>query len=196
MRSRSLTLAAASAAALLCLAAPAQAASYTIDPNHTFVTFEIDHNGTSTNRGRFDKVQGSIEFDRDAKTGQADISVDMRSINTGTPGFDKHLQSADVFNAEQFATARFVSERFVFEDNGKINEIHGQLTLLGQTHPVTIEAERFNCYANRMLQGRETCGGDFELSIDRTRWGLNYATQYGAAKDVKIIIQIEAAKAK
>ncbi|PAT43394.1 YceI family protein [Vandammella animalimorsus] len=192
---RSITLAAASVAALLSIAAPAHAASYTIDPSHTFVTFEIDHNGTSTNRGRFDKVQGSIEFDRDAKTGQADISVDMSSINTGTPGFDKHLQSADIFNAEKFATARFVSERFVFED-GKIDEIHGQLTLLGQTHPVTIEAEKFNCYANRMLQGRETCGGDFELTIDRSRWGMDYAIQHGAAKEVKIVIQIEAAKAQ
>lgn len=176
-------------------AAPAMAANYAIDPSHTFVTFEIDHQNTSTNRGRFDKVEGTLAFDRAAKTGQADIAVDITSISTGTPGFDKHLQSADLLNAGEFATARFVSDEFVF-DGDDLEEIRGQLTLLGQTHPVTLEAEKFNCFENRMLQGRETCGGDFEATIDRTQWGVDFGTQFGVTKDVKIIVQIEAAKAE
>lgn len=186
-------LGAAVAAALVC--APAMAASYTIDPTHTFVTFEIDHQGTSTNRGRFDTVEGTIEFDREAKTGKADITVQIASVNTGTAGFDKHLQGADILNAAQHPTARFVSEEFVF-DGDKIDEIKGQLTLLGQTHPVTIEAEKFNCYASPMLQNREVCGGDFELEIDRSKWGSNFGLNWGAAKNVKIVIQIEAIKAE
>ncbi|SHE32762.1 Polyisoprenoid-binding protein YceI [Lampropedia hyalina DSM 16112] len=174
-------------------AMPALAAQYTIDPTHTFVTFEIDHNGTSTNRGRFDKVEGTIEFDRAAKTGKADISVQIASVNTGTAGFDKHLQTGEIFNVEKFPTARFVSDKFEFDD-GKVEAVHGQLTLLGKTLPVKLEAEKFNCYENRMLQGREVCGGDFELKIDRTQWGSDYGVQWGAAKDVKILIQIEAVK--
>ena len=47
----------------------AQAATYNIDPTHTFVTFEVTHFGTSTNRGRFDKKEGVVQFDRAAKTG-------------------------------------------------------------------------------------------------------------------------------
>ncbi|RMX04760.1 polyisoprenoid-binding protein [Corticibacter populi] len=192
---RTSILTASVAAALSLGAASAMAASYTIDPTHTFVTFEIDHNKTSTNRGRFDKAEGSIEFDRAAKTGKVDVSVQIASVNTGTPGFDKHLQSADIFNAAQFATARFVSDQFVF-DGDKVDEVKGQLTLLGQTHPVTFDADKFNCYANQMLQGREVCGGDFEATIDRTQWGSNFGVDWGAAKDVKIIIQIEAVKAE
>ncbi|HNK18568.1 MAG TPA: polyisoprenoid-binding protein, partial [Piscinibacter sp.] len=44
------------ATALLAAAgfAQAQSASYSIDPTHTFVTFEAKHFGTSTLRGRFD----------------------------------------------------------------------------------------------------------------------------------------------
>lgn len=174
-------------------AAPVFAASYTIDPTHTFVTFEIDHNKTSTNRGRFDQVEGTIEFDRAAKTGKADITIQIASVNTGTAAFDKHLRDADIFNAEKFGTARFVSDEFVFDDD-EVDEVKGQLTIMGKTFPVTLEAEKFNCYENRMLQGREVCGGDFELELDRTKWGLDYGVQHGAAKDVKVLIQIEAVK--
>ena len=77
----------------------AQAADYAIDPTHTFVTFEIDHFGTTTNRGRFDKKEGAVQFDRAAKTGKVDISIDVASVNTGTAAFDKHLQSADLLDA-------------------------------------------------------------------------------------------------
>ena len=40
--------------AVLAVSAQAQAADYVIDPTHTFVTYEVGHFGTSTNRGRFD----------------------------------------------------------------------------------------------------------------------------------------------
>ena len=43
----------------------AQAATYNIDPTHTFVTFEVTHFGTSTNRGRFDKKEGVVQFEPD-----------------------------------------------------------------------------------------------------------------------------------
>lgn len=182
------------ATALTLCAGSAMAANYTIDPTHTFVTFEIDHNGTSTNRGRFDNVEGTIEFDRAAKTGKVDVTVGVASISTGTAGFDKHLQSDQLLDAAKYPTARFVSEKFEFKGD-KVDEIKGQLTLLGQTHPVTVEAEKFNCYANQMLQGREVCGGDFEFKFDRTKWGSDFGLQWGAAKEVKVVIQIEAIKA-
>lgn len=188
-----LKLSALAAAASLGLGA-AQAANYTIDPSHTFVTFEIDHQKTSTNRGRFDQIEGEISFDRAAKTGKADIRIGIASVNTGTADFDKHLTSDDIFKAGAHPQARFVSERFEF-DGDKIDEIHGQLTLLGKTHPVTLEAEKFNCYSNPMQKGKETCGGDFEATIDRSLWGVDYGSQFGIPKEVKIIVQIEAVKA-
>ena len=66
------------AAALMAAgAAQAQGASYAIDPTHTFVTFEVTHFGTSTNRGRFDKKSGTINFDRAAKAGVAPAGLDV-----------------------------------------------------------------------------------------------------------------------
>ena len=89
----------AAAVTFLTGVAQVQASNYAIDPTHTFVTFEISHFGTSTNRGRFDKKEGTVAFDRAAKTGKVEIVIDTTSINTGTAAFNKHLQSDELFDA-------------------------------------------------------------------------------------------------
>jgi len=190
MRSTFMPLAAA--VALLAGGASASAATYAIDPAHTYATFEIGHFGTSTNRGRFDKKEGSVEFDRAAKTGKVSITFDTTSINTGFAAFNKHLQSADLFNAEAFPTMTFVSDKFVFSGD-KLAEVTGKLTLLGKTAPLTLKATNFNCYDNPMLK-REVCGGDFEGALDRTAYGMNYGIDWGFPKNVRVLVQVEAVK--
>lgn len=193
MRKSSFALLALAAAAVLSTgAAQAQSAAYAIDPTHTFVTFEIGHFGATTNRGRFDKKEGTVQFDRAGKTGKVEITVDTTSINSGTPAFDKHLQSPDIFNAAKFPTIKFVSDKFSFNGD-KVSEVSGQLTLLDKTNPVTLKATQFNCYQSPMLK-REVCGGDFEATIDRTQWGLNYGVDWGFPKNVRLVVQIEAIK--
>ncbi|MCV2367519.1 YceI family protein [Roseateles oligotrophus] len=181
--------AALSVAATLSQAAPA---SYAIDPSHTFVTYEIGHFGTSTNRGRFDKKEGSVQFDRAAKTGRVEVSFDIASVSTGFAPMNSHLLSAELLNAEKFPTAKFVGDKFVFNGD-KVGEVQGQLTLMGKTNPVTLKATNFNCYDNPMLK-REVCGGDFEATIDRSQWGVDYGLAWGFPKNVKLIIQVEAVK--
>ena len=189
---RSFVLSLTAAAALLAGASQVQANTYAIEPTHTFATFEIGHMGTSTNRGRFDKKEGTVVYDRVAKTGKVDITLDITSVNTGTPTFDKHLQSPDLFNAAKFPTAKFVSTSMVFNGD-KVSEVVGNLTLLGKTNPVTLKATNFNCYNHPQLK-REVCGGDFEATLDRTAYGMNFGTNFGVPKDVRLTIQVEAVK--
>ena len=182
-------------AAATLLAGAAQAAppnEYAVEPTHTFVTFEINHFGASVNRGRFEKKEGTVQFDKAGKTGKVDISFEASSISTGTPAFDKHLQGADLFNAAQYPTLRFVSDKFNF-DGDKVTSVAGQLTLLGKTGPVTLKANQFACYNHPMLK-REVCGGDFEATIDRTQWGMDYGVSFGMPKTVRLIVQAEAIK--
>jgi polyisoprenoid-binding protein YceI len=190
MRSTLLPLAAA--ITLLGSTFSAQAASYAIDPAHTYVTFEIAHFGTSTNRGRFDKKEGKVELDRAAKSGKVEITVDTGSINTGFAAFNTHLQSAELFDAEKHPTMKFVADKFTFNGD-KVSEVSGALTLLGKTNPLTLKATHFNCYDNPMLK-REVCGGDFEGTLDRTVYGMNYGIDWGFPKDVRLVVQVEAVK--
>ena len=192
MRTSFIALATAAAAVLSTSVAQAEPATYAIDPSHTFATFQISHFGASVNRGRFDKKEGTVQFDRAGKSGKVDVTFDTGSINTGTPAFDKHIKSADMFNAEQHPTMRFVSDKFVF-DGDKVSSVEGKLTMLGKTQPLTLKANQFNCYQSPMLK-REVCGGDFEGTLDRTAFGMDYGVQFGFDKNVKVIVQVEAVK--
>jgi polyisoprenoid-binding protein YceI len=167
-------------------------ATYKIDPAHTFVTWEFLHFGTSTLRGRFDKKEGTVQFDRANQTGKVDLTIDTTSISTGTPAFDKHLSSKDFFNVATFPTARFVADKFSFYGE-KVTEVNGNLTLLGVTKPVTLKATNFNCYNNPMLQ-REVCGGDFETTLLRSQWGMTWGSNFGMPDNVRLLIEVEAVK--
>lgn len=173
-------------------AAQAQSATYTLEPTHTQVYFEAKHFGTSTNRGRWDKKEGTIVYDKAAKTGKVDVTLDMNSISTGVGPFDAHLKSKDFFASAEFPTAKFVGSKFNFNGD-KLVSVAGELTLRGKTNPVTLTASSFNCYDNPMLK-REVCGGDFETTIQRSQWGVNYGIEYGIPDNVRLLIQIEAFK--
>lgn len=189
---RTTLIAAALASASLISLAHAEVSTYSIDPTHTFVTFEVTHFGTSTNRGRFDKKEGTIVLDKAAKTGKVELTLDTSSINTGTTAFDKHLQSDSFFNSAAFPSAKFVADNFSFSGD-KVSEVSGQLTLLGKTNPVVLKATNFNCYINPMLK-REVCGGDFETTIVRSQWGMGWGVNLGIPDNVKLAVQVEAVK--
>ena len=180
------------ATTLLSAGAHAESAAYAMDPSHTFVSFEIGHFGTSTNRGRFDKKEGTVQLDRAGKAGKVEVTIDTASVNTGFAPFEKHLKSPDLFDAEKYPTIKFVSDKFVF-DGDKVKEVQGTLTLLGKTQPVTLKANQFNCYQSPMLK-KEVCGGDFDTTIDRTAFGMNYGIDWGFPKNVRLVVQIEAVK--
>jgi polyisoprenoid-binding protein YceI len=180
------------AAAALLGTVNAQAATYAIDPTHTFVTFEAKHFNTSTLRGRFDKKEGTVEFDRAGKSGKVELTLDPASVSTGVAPLDTHLKSKDFFNVADNPTVKFVGDKLNF-DGDKVTSVSGQLTMLGKTVPVTLNATNFNCYQNPLIK-REVCGGDFETTITRSKWGINYGLDYGIPDNIRLLIQVEAAK--
>ena len=177
-------------AGLLAGAAQAEMATYGIDPTHTFASFEALHKGTSFIRGRFDRKEGSLQFDRAGKAGHAEITIEINSISTGVPALDRHLRSAAFFNAEQFPSAHFVGERFVF-DGDKVSEVAGTLTLAGKTAPLTLKATNFNCYFSPLFK-REVRGGDFEATLQRSQGGLTGGLPIDAPDNVRLLVQVEA----
>jgi polyisoprenoid-binding protein YceI len=185
------TLVAGLGLAAMSSAAFAQSATYQIDPTHTSIIWEAKHFGTSTSRGRFDKKSGMITLDKAGKSGKADITIDMTSINTGVGPFDSHLKSPDFFAAEKFPEAKFSGTEFKFNGD-KLSEVVGTLTLRGITQPATLKATGFGCYDNPMLK-REVCGGDFETTIARSQFDVKYGLP-GIPDNIRLVIQVEAVK--
>ena len=177
-----------------CTWAHAEPATYMVDPGHSSVTWEALHQNTSSLRGRFLVKEGSVTVDRAARTGKADVTLEMASLAGATvPAFDGALRGERGFNIAAFPTARFVSDGFTL-DGDKVQSVPGTLTLLGKSLPVTMQAVRFNCYQNQTVK-REVCGGDFETTISRSQFGFNLSPQ-GAADGVKLLVQVEAIKAQ
>lgn len=178
------------AAVALCSSlAQAQPAAYRIDPTHTFVSFEFLHGGLSTTRVRFDRKQASLQFDRAARSGRVEFTLQMDSVNSGVAAFDARLKEPEFFDVAQHPTAHFAGDRFSFAGD-RVSEVSGTLTVRGRSLPVSFKALNFNCYTSPLLR-RPVCGGDFEATVLRSRWGLG-ALPAAAADSVRLLVQIEA----
>ena len=179
------------AALLLGLPARAEVETYVADPEHTFVYWGINHFGTSTVRGRFDKTSGTITIDREAKTGSVDFEIEVASISTGMTLFDYNLKSEKFFDVETYPKARFSGNQFKYQDD-RLVEVSGTLNLRDKTHKMTLIAKQFNCYHSPIAK-KPVCGGDFETSFSRGQFGMAYGWPF-VADTVRLQIQIEAFK--
>lgn len=175
------------------LAAAAHAApeNYTIDPWHTYANWSLSHLGFSTQHGRFNTTSGKITLDMAAKSGSADISIDVASIDSGWPKRDNHLRGSDFFNVGKFSTITFKSSRFQF--NGEqLAAVDGELTMLGVTKPVKLTVTQFRC-AKHPMMNKPWCGAMASTSIKRSEFGLT-AYVPGVGDEVNITLQVEAGK--
>ena len=179
-------------ALLAACGAMAEPVSYAIDDAHTYVTFEVGHFGAAVNRGRFDKESGTIVYDKVARSGKIDVTVDTASLYSGSPAFDKHLKSADLFDTAKYPTMRFVADQMLFHGD-RLIAVPGLLTLMGKTQRVILKANQFTCYQNTLIN-KEVCGGDFKAVINRTLFGMNYLSGKGIPDEVKITVTVEAVR--
>src|SRR5471030_507179 len=172
-------------------ATSAIAATYNVDPTHTYPSFEADHMGLSVWRGKFDKTSGTVTLDRAAKTGSLDLTIDASSIDFGMDKLNTHAKTADMFNVEKYPTMTYKSKSFKF--NGEqLVEVDGELTMLGVTKPVKLKVDKFKCIMHPRLK-REVCGADATAEFKRSDFGLNFGLP-AFSPEVKLAIQVEAIK--
>ncbi|TXH04546.1 MAG: polyisoprenoid-binding protein [Nevskiaceae bacterium] len=180
-----LLLAVASASAT---AAPV---TYTLDSSHSFETFQYRHMGLSFVRGRFDKTSGTITLDQAAKTGSADIVIDVNSVNTGVPKLDEHLKGAEFFDTAKFPTITFKSSSFKFNGD-TLASVSGDLTIHGVTKPVTLTVSSFVC-TEHPFKKVPACAANAEVTIKRSEFGVgNYVPVI--SDETRLEVGVEAIK--
>lgn len=169
----------------------AEPVTYNIDPTHTFASFEYTHLGFSKQRSRFNDTTGTITLDQKAKTGSADITIKVPSVDTGSTVFDSHLISSNWFDADVYPTITFKSTGFKFKGD-KPSEVMGNLTVKDITKPVTLKITHFYCGVHPMRQ-KEACGANAVTQIKRSEFGLGkYAP--GVSDDTELTVAVEAIK--
>lgn len=189
-RTLALLLVAGMAAARPSAAAPER---FTLDPEHTSITFFVHHLGYADLAGMFLDAQGSFTFDEEAEDlRDLEVVVDTASVFTNHERRDEHLRSADFLNVAEFPEMRFVmtAAEPLGEARGRIE---GELTLLGTTRPMTLEAT-FNKGA-RYPFGDEhyAIGVDATGSIRRSDFGMTYGVENEWVGDeIRIVIGFEA----
>jgi polyisoprenoid-binding protein YceI len=182
------------AGAVFTTAAPAQSLVYTLDPSHSNATFEVQHFGTSTTRGRFNQLSGQVVLDRAAKKGEVSLRINTASVDTGLAVFNARLRQDDLLATGLHPEAFFVATQFRFEGD-RVAEVRGEFTLRGTSQPLSLRALRFNCYvppAGLNEDGAlEVCGGDFEAELKRSDFGATFGLPLIGDR-IRLLVQVEA----
>ncbi|MBI2277243.1 MAG: YceI family protein [Dechloromonas sp.] len=178
----------AAAAAAPALATPE---TYNLEPNHTFPRFSYNHLGYSVQLSRFDKTSGKVVFDKAAKTGSVDITIDTKSVSTGSSLFNEHIQGEDFLDTTKYPTATFKSTKVIFNGD-KPASIEGKLTLKGVTKPVTLAVTSFHNMPHPMVK-KDAIGANAKTTVKRTDFNMGKNAPY-VGDEVTIEIALEAIK--
>ena len=177
-------------------AARADAANYTLDPEHLTVAFLVEHIGYARTLGVFRKASGGFRYDEaSGALGELRVVVETASVDSGHAKRDEHLRGRDFLDAQRFPamtftarTARRVGERGY--------RIEGELELLGQRRPLVLEAtlnkhERYPI--GPPLMKPVVLGASARARLRRSDFGMTYGVANGLVGDeVELIIEFEA----
>ena len=174
------------------LALPVCAAdSYTIDPEYTLPTFEVEHLGFTTQRGRFDKTEGRVMLDLAAQKGIVEFTIYTNTLDMGSRAWTVHVSGPGLFNIEQFPTMGFKSDQLQFVGS-KVVSADGQFTMLGVTKPLKVTVNNFQCGVSP-IDKRNMCSGNITGTLKRSDFGL---TKYipAVSDEVAIDVPVDAYK--
>ena len=173
----------------------AAAATYRIDPDHTYPSFEADHmGGLSVWRGKFNHTRGTVTLDKAAGLGTVDVTVDMKSADFGQDQLNQGTQGKELFETAKYPQATYTGKLVDFVD-GAPTRVSGKLTLHGITHPLDLKINSFKCMPHPVFK-REVCGADALATFRRDAFGMDAGKDYGFSMDVTLRIQVEAIAVK
>ena len=184
--------AAASLAAFLATPAMADPVEYAFDKTHTSISATWNHLGFSSQSLYFTDFDGVLLLDfEEPQNSTVDVTFNLAGgfwVGAEQERFEGHLSSPDLFNTAEFPTARFVATEFATED-GETGTMTGDLTLLGQTHPVTLDVT-LNKHAPNPMSQVMTAGFTATGTLMRTEWGMGYAAPH-VSDEIKLEINTE-----
>jgi polyisoprenoid-binding protein YceI len=134
----------------------APAGSWSADPVHSNVSFEIAYAGTNTFRGGFHDYAAGLT------DGVLEGSAKVASVDVKDEQLNGHLQTPDFFDAERFPEITFRTSDLE----------RGELTIKGVTRPVAITASVSEPNVDPF--GRERVGITLEAKVDRNEFGVNW----------------------
>jgi polyisoprenoid-binding protein YceI len=161
--------------------------NWAIDPARTRISFSIDAIGYPRTEGEFHRFEGHISVDFE-HPGQSRVSfqVEAQSVDVGSTSFSDYLRGVGFLNVARFKEIDFTSTDVEKIDEHKIR-VTGDLTMLGATHPLTVDVE----VSRQSGQTHARLGFIARTKINRLEFGMNSGFPI-ISKDVDLIVASEA----
>lgn len=171
----------------------ADPAQYELDPEHTTVAFLVKHLGFAATLGRFVEVEGQFTYDPDTQElGDLSVTVATNSIASDNAARDGHLRSGDFLSVEDFPVMTFTANEGI-SANETSGRVTGELTLLGNTLPLTLDVTLNKSGAYPFGHGRSVLGISARGTVRRSDFGMMYGVAGDIVGDeVQLIIETEA----
>lgn len=162
---------------------------YALDPQHTYVSWQINHFGFSNPSGKW-MAQGTLWLDQQhPQKSNVDVTINVANIITGIPELDKHLQAPLFFDTDKFPTATFVSNKVDVIGKDKAL-VHGILTIHGISKPVTLNMQ-LNKIGENPINNKMGVGFSGNTKIKRSDFDI-ITLLPGLGDEVTIHIEAEA----
>lgn len=153
------------------VAAAESVQSYSIDQDHSKVSFEVAHLVISTVTGEFKKFKGTFKFNpEDFSQTQLEATADASSVDTAVKKRDDHLKSPDFFDVKKFSSMSFKSTS-AKKTGDNTFELSGDLTIRGVTKPATFKVN----YKGQIKQKNKVMQAFKAVTeINRKDFGVNF----------------------
>jgi len=183
----------------LLVSAPLAAApaTYRIDPEHFSIAFLVQHIGYEKLIGQFTQASGEFVYDEQTKQLRSgSVEVRAASVATHHGPRDAHVRGGDFLDADKHPLIRFVATEYRSDDHSGREPggiLRGDLTMLGETHPVELEVRLNKAAPYPFGHRKHTLGVSARAKIQRSRWGMTYGVANGMVGDeVELWFEFEA----
>ena len=165
----------------------APAGTWSADPVHSNVSFEVGYAGVNAFRGSFREFAATLSGET------LEGSAQVASVDVKDEQLNGHLQTPDFFDAERFPEITFKATELRRAADGTV-EGSGELTIKGVTKPIAFTGKIADAPATDPF-GRERLGLRLESTIDRNEYGVswNAPNQSGGnylADEVELIAEL------
>lgn len=173
--------------------AAAAPATYRLDPEHVVLGFIVSHLGFAGVLGTFGDVEGSFVFDEaTGELSDVTITVATASVETRHEERDEHVRSRDFLDVRHFPQMTFTAAG-ARRTGERTFEIDGELELLGQRRPLTLDATWNKSGDYPIGRGAYAIGVSARGTLERGDFGMTYGLDNGwVGDDVEILVELEA----
>ncbi|NBB91676.1 MAG: hypothetical protein GVY32_00730 [Gammaproteobacteria bacterium] len=174
----------------------AEPASFEIDEEHFSIGFLVEHIGYADTLGQFLEAEGSFVYDEAANAlTEGDVTIQADSVFTNHERRDEHLRNEDFLDVDAHDTIRFEANEWRPSDDPRRGTLEGELTLLGETRPVSLDVTINKGAEYPFGHGGYTLGISARATIERSEWGMTYGVERDLVGDeVELIFEFEAVR--